>query len=146
MARTTSAAVQAILLGEYGQTIYETSPDLTPFIETASAIVDDVVECSESNDRTTLDSTRAELVERWLAAHFYQQADPGYQSKSTGGASGSFLGRTDMYIESTRYGQTAVRLDKSGCLETLAGKEKKKAGAVWLGLPPSEQTPYYQRD
>jgi hypothetical protein len=51
-----------------------------------------------------------------------------------------------MYLEATLYGQTATRLDKSGCLAALATGERKVAGGVWLGRRPSEQTDYVDRD
>lgn len=144
MARTSSASVQALLLPGRD---YDTddAPSLTPFIDTASAIVDDVDECATDRGYT-LGSTRLELIERWLAAHFFQQSDQGYASKSTAGASASFHGQTKMYLESTKYGQTAVRLDKSGCLQAIASEERKAVQADWLGKPPSTQTDYSERD
>jgi len=147
VARTTAAAVKAVMLpGEEYDTV--TEPSLTPFIDTASAYVDDIVTCAaERSPAVTLSAARLELIERWLAAHFYAQSDKPYASKNTEGASASFHGQTAMYLESTLYGQTAMRLDKSGCLSSIgSGAERKVASAVWLGRPPSEQTDYSDRD
>lgn len=141
MPRTDAAAVQAILLNDYDA---DESPSLTPFIETASAVVDDVAACATAK-AVTLGDTRLELIERWLAAHYYQQSDQGYASNSTEGASASFHGQTAMYLESTKYGQTAVRLDKSGCLAAIAGGERKVASGAWLGKTRAEQLDYEDR-
>lgn len=147
MARTSAAAVKLVLrLGSQGGDYDDAnSPDLTPFIDAASAMVDDAVTCASDRD-ITIDSTRAELIERWLAAHFYATSDKTYQSKSTEGASASFTGQTAMYLESTLYGQHAMRLDKSGCLSAAGGAERKTARAKWLGKRPSLQTDYVDMD
>lgn len=144
MARTTSAAVQALL--EPGQD-YDTltSPSLTPFIETASAMVDDAASCA-TDLGTPISTTRLELIERWLAAHYYVQSDQTYASKNTEGAGASFHGQTAMYLEASKYGQTAARLDPTGCLQSVAGAERKSAGGFWLGKAPSSQTNYRDRD
>lgn len=147
MARTTAAAVKAVLLpGKDYDT--ENSPDLTPFIDTASAYVDDIVTCAADQDpAVTLTDARLELIERWLAAHFYVVSDQTYASKSTEGASASFHGQTGMYIESSRYGQTAMSLDKSGCLASIGGSAGRiRVGTAWLGKAPSNQTDYVDRD
>lgn len=142
--RTTSAAVRALL--EPGKA-YDTvdSPSLTPFIDAASAMIDDVNECATA-DGVTLGDTRLELIERWLAAHFYVMSDQAYTSEGTEGASASYQGQTAMFLTASKYGQMAMRLDKSGCLEAVGGAERKVASGFWLGKPPSGQTPYRNRD
>jgi hypothetical protein len=142
MSRTTVANVQGILAGHYdGRT------DLTPFISTATVLVDWLDAQDTDNELST---TLLEVIERWLTAHFYAHADQIFQSKSTGGASGSFQGQTAMVFSSTQYGQTAMALDVTG---KLAGRNKevldgsrKKATVSWLGLPPSEQLDVEDRD
>lgn len=140
MARTTSSAVQLILLKDYDG---EDLPSLSPYIEAATAIVDRVESCA-SEKEIPLSATELELIERWLSAHFYQMSDQAYTSKSTGGASGSFKGQFGAGFEITTYGQMALRLDYSGCLSAI--DKRQTAGAFWLGKEPSNQTPYYQRD
>lgn len=144
MARTTADAVKALMApgGDYDLIL---EPDLTPFIDTASSVVDDVAECA-ANKGKTLSATKLELIERWLAAHFYQQSDQGYTQRSTLRASGSFQGKTEMYLESTKYGQTASNLDPSRCLDVIANGTRKVAGGFWLGKPKSEQINYEDRD
>lgn len=140
MARTTNLAVQKLLLpgGDY-----DGKSDLSPFVETANALVTRVDACA-TRKGVTLSATELELVERWLAAHCYQQSDKGYQSRSTKGKSGSFHGQWGKNLENTNYGQMALSLDPSGCLAALA--QRQRAGGYWLGKAPSEQTPYDQRD
>lgn len=148
MSRTSSSAVQGILRvgsqgGDYDD---ENSPSLDPYIASATVIVDRVATCATAKGKT-LTSTELELIERWLAAHFYCMSDVTYQSRSTAGASASFTGQTGMYLEGTRYGQMAVSLDYSGCLLAIAtGAQRKTAGFVWGGQRPSEQTNYSERD
>jgi len=57
--------------------------------------------------------------------------DPTYRSRSTGGASGAFDGNTTMGLEGSRYGQAAIRIDVSGCLDII--DKKKYAGTFWAG-------------
>lgn len=145
MSRTTADAVKLVLMDDHGNRRDGSTPDLTPFIDTASAFVDDAIECATEKG-LTIDSTRAELLERWLAAHLYAISDKPYSSKNTEGASASFNGQTAMYFEATLYGQQVMRLDKSGCLAAVGGAEAKVAGGLWLGKTPSEQIPYWERD
>jgi hypothetical protein len=143
MSRTTDTAVKAILLRDYDT---RNSPSLDSFIETASALVDDLVDCATGKG-VTFSAGRLELIERYLAAHFYQQSDKGFTSKSTGDASASYQGKTDMYLTSTLYGQTAITLDKTGCLRSIGtGQVANTARGIWLGKKPSEQLRYDERD
>lgn len=140
MARTTAAAVKLVLAGGKD---YDTdnAPDLTPYIDTASALVDDVDTCATARGYT-LSSTRLELIERWLAAHAYALSDQPYASKATDRASATFQGQTGMNLDATKYGQMAKSLDTSGCLASAG----RKARLLWGGLPPSQQTDYVDRD
>lgn len=129
--RTTPTAVCEVLADNY-----DGSTDLTAFIATASAVVDDVVDCAAEVD-VTLSAARKELLERWLAAHYYTVADPLYTSKKTQDASGTF--------KLTSYYEAAEQLDPSGCLTEMK-KGKVSAELTWLGKPPSDQTDYVDRD
>jgi hypothetical protein len=127
MARTTAIAVKNILLDNYDTL---KNPDLTGFIDTASALVDESVNFATERG-ITLSTTLQERIEAWLAAHYYAQADPLYMSKSTQGASGSFQGQSAMGLEGTRYGQQAKRLDISGGLSSF--DNNARATVLWLG-------------
>jgi hypothetical protein len=148
MARTTPAAVQAVLRKDYDTAGL---PDLAPFIAAASAVVDDVAACADAQG-TPLAAGRLDLIETWLAAHFSAQTDRPYASKGTEGASASFDNQTGMYLEGTTYGQRAVLLDPSGCLAALGATAAPGAAAptatsfFWAGKRPSEQVPYWERD
>lgn len=139
MARTTAALVKGILVRDYdGKT------SLTPFIDTASSFVDDVVTCMSEKGLTAHSAAKLELIERWLSAWAYKQSDKALASKSTGGASGSYQGQTGIGMSNNFYGQTALRLDTSGCLDGI--DESTTAEVFWAGRPPSEQTDYEDRD
>lgn len=146
MARTTSSDVIGILLEDYDS---ENLPSLTPFIESASVIVDRVATCATARNKT-LTTTELELIERWLAAHMYAMSDQPYTSRKTENAEGGFQGKTSMYLEATKYGQNAVNIDYSGCLATMgtpnAVVNKSVASAFWMGKAPSSQIDYVDRD
>lgn len=139
----------AALLGDN----YDGVTDLSGFIDTASAIVDQVVTMAAEKagggtgnytSRFTLTAAVQELIERWLAAHNYALMDPLYMSKSTGGASASFQRQAGMGFESTEYGRMAIRLDFSGCLNNI--DKQQFASCDWLGKAPSVQIPYMDRN
>jgi hypothetical protein len=143
MPRTTILQVQGILGSNYGPLEDGTLPDLQQFIDSATVIVDRVATCASNRNKTLTDG-ELELIERWLSAHLYAQMDMLYQSRSTGGASGSFQGQTGMSLDSTRYGQTAVNIDYSGCLSAIGKRQATQF--MWLGKPASQQIPIDQRD
>jgi len=142
MARVNSDEVQTLLEtgGDYDT---ENEPDLTPFIDSANALVSRVATCAETKGET-LSSTELALIELWLAAHFYCITDRTYAEKKTLDSSAKFHGKTDKGLDFTPYGQTAKDMDPTGCLVEITSR--KKARVLWLGRPPSEQTDYHQRD
>lgn len=101
---------------------------LEGFIDTASKLVDRVECCANGK----LDDQTLELLERWLACHFYASINPNIlQSKSIGGASKSYqVGQVGTGIEGTPYGQQALALDTTGCLESITGE---KVNLTWVG-------------
>lgn len=116
-ARTTPQAVQDLLAGEYdGKT------RLTPSIDTANVMVNWLA-TQDLAAEGLLNSGQLELIERWLSAHYYQMADPGYQNRSTGGASGGFQGQFTTGFKMTRFGQTALVID----VTNLLAKRDKEA-------------------
>lgn len=139
--RTTSALVQGVLGADYGQKPSGELPSLTPYIRIANQVTDRVATAAVDNKNITLTSAELEVIETWLAAHFYTKMDPVYTSKSTGGASGSFVrGKT----EPEPYKDGAIAADYSGCVNAILNRFF--ASANWLGKAPSEQIPYWQRD
>lgn len=138
--RTTAVAVRAVLGRDYDD---ENSPDLSPYCESASSVVDDVV-AKAAADGITISTTKAELIARWLAAHDYCLSDRLFASRNELGAGGSFQGQTGMGLDYTPYGQRARMFDPSGWLEALANGSV--ATVDWLGKPASSQLSYTDRN
>ena len=150
MARTTSTLVIGILGRDYdSQPEVGAPPSLTPYIDTASALVDDIVANAVALGLPALSAGRLELIERWLSAHYYQQSDQGFTSKSTDGASASFKGQTGKGLNGTQYGQSAITLDTTKYLQKIAaevdGNQAKTATLLWLGKNPTDQIDYETR-
>lgn len=139
--RTTPSDVQAVLQSDYDSS---TSPDLDPYIRSANLMVDRVVTCATAKG-ITLTTDEKLWIETWLAAHLYACSDRPLDQKNTADSGGRFSGTTGMRLEATLYGQHAMALDYSGCLEALF-QRRNRITARWLGRPPSEQTDYDDRD
>lgn len=137
--RTTETLVKGVLLRDYDS---RNEPSLTPFIATASLLVDAVVTCAARKSVTFTDD-HLELMERWLAAHYYTKNNPVYSSKSTDGRSASFV-RDPQTPEP--YKRVALDLDTTGCLAALLTDKKGRAGFSWLGKKPTEAIPYTERE
>lgn len=125
MAYTNPQAVAGILADDYNLTT-----DLQQFIDTADIIIQRVKSCAAAR-RVPLTPIELEMIERWLAAHMYCMSSPQYQSEATGGISVSYTGQTGLHIESTRFGQMAINLDYSGCLNAISSRSFARAN--WLG-------------
>lgn len=137
MPRTTANAVKGIIEVDDDQ-------DLTSYIETANALVTDQCTGYRSDGVTPqYDSTRLELIERWLSAHFF--AINFRRTLQEGVATGpnQMFDRiqVDLGLNNTAYGQQAMRLDTFGNLAALENSMKtvKKTfngegrRIVWLG-------------
>lgn len=140
MSRTNSSAVIAVLGDDYGPRADGSTPSMTPYIDTASNLVDQVVVDSTAAGYSLTGAT-LELIERWLSAHYYTKSDPAYTSRSTEGASGSFVRSSQ---DPEPYLGPAIDLDPSGCLNALL--KRQRAGAVWGGKTASTQLTYDQRN
>jgi hypothetical protein len=147
MARTNADAVKGVLrLGsEGGDYDDDFSPSLIPYIDAASMLIDQAVTCAAKKNKA-LTTTQQEILERWVAAHFYCCSDRTYQARNTAQAGGTFSGQTAMYLEATLYGQTAMRLDPSGCLAAIGGKQRNTARGIWLGKPDRDERAYEDRN
>lgn len=128
MARTTPAAVQALLADNW-----DGITDLQQFIDTASAVVDDVVVSSATRlpPSMTLTAVKQELIERWLACHYYHVMDQMWQAQTVASASMTAQGQTTMSIEGSKYGQAAINLDFSGTLYAIS--RRYFARGFWMG-------------
>ena len=142
MSRTTEAAVKGILLRDYDSV---NLPSLTPFIDTATLIVDGISTYA-TNNGPAVSAAQLEIVERWLSAHFFKMSDRPYKQKSTAGSSASFDGNTGMGFDATLYGQMAKRLDPTGYLKQQDAMNSTRGSLTGAGKPPSEQVAYWDRD
>ena len=129
--RTSDVAVKAILLDNYDA---EKAYVLTAFIESANVLTNRVV---AKDTAALLSVTDQEMIERYLAAHFYQHGDQGFSKRSEGTVAGTFHGKTEQGLSSTQYGQAAIGFDSTGELaainaELINGKSRK-ARVIWAG-------------
>ncbi|MCK9569338.1 hypothetical protein M0R72_10410 [Candidatus Pacearchaeota archaeon] len=138
--RVTEEDVKSLI--ETGNDYLGVAIAVAPFINAANALTDKVD--AEDDDGLLTDALLAQ-IEMFLAAHLYAHRDQQYANESRGGASATYQGQFGMGLDSTRWGQTAKMLDVTGYLANL-GQAKPEAEAFWIGLPPSEQTDYEDRD
>ena len=104
--------------------------DLTPFIDTANSLVEEIASSSGHDD------ARLELIERYLAAHFYTLRDPRPTSEKAGSVGVNYQSKVDLNLKTSHYGQTALVLDTSGLLAAInnrASRGKKTVSVHWLG-------------
>lgn len=108
-----------------------------PAIETASALVDEVCAPVLKADGVTLryDAARLELIERWLACHFYCIMLPKNQVSSARiGVNRTIETKLGLGFDVTRYGQMAMRLDTAGGLAVVNQQAKDGKYRVRPGL------------
>lgn len=135
--RTTADAVKLILDFDPVNTI-------DPFIDTANNVVTNVCGAAGYSDETL------ELIERWLAAHYYCTLDPQYAAEKTLQAGVQFHGKTGKYLEASIYGQQAMSVDFKGLLaawnKQMQSGGPVEVGAQWLGKddPYGRYTDGYQ--
>ena len=103
MARVTDLEVKEII---------ETLLDMTPFIGTATLIVD------EDLVGQGLSDARLREIELYLAAHFTTLRERQLQSEEFGDAKDVFLGQVGKGLSSSIYGQQAIALDTTGELKS----------------------------
>ncbi len=138
MARTTPFGVVGII--DVDATI-----DLTPFIDIANELVTELCTGDLGPD-PGYSTVRLELIERWLAAHFYTNRDPRPVNEKAGPVGEAFQSEVDLGFDTSHYGQTAIRLDTNGELAKLNRKTKKlekagttqRASLLWIGTEVSE--------
>ena len=136
VARTTYAALAKII--EVDAVI---TADAAAFIDTATALVDRMGADAEDGSGNpfwddTVDAVMLELIERWLAGHFYAVRDPRYGSEGSSSSQTSYLTKIGMYLSLTHEGQQALLLDTSGWLSALSKKAEgrgKRVGVFWAG-------------
>lgn len=143
MARTTPAKVKKIVAVDEAALGLDVTLDLTPFIDAANELVTEVCASATNEDGSDYyTSTRLEMIETWLAAHFYCILAPQAKFEGVGPVQESFDSKVDLGLDVTKYGQQAKRLDTFGGLAALDA-EMKKGGKIrmrarWLGKTHEE--------
>lgn len=116
-------------------------PNLDPHILSANVIV--TKKCVSDDDPLT--EEHAELVERWLAAHFYAVSDPQSTYEQAGSVSIKFESKVDLGLNLTRFGQQAMVVDTTGGLAAWNAEIQNGRGGrlsarfQWLGTPKADE-------
>lgn len=87
--------------------------DFDPHIEAASLLVDELLVDSPT---FTYTAARREMVERYLAAHFYTVRVGQVTEEQAGPVREKVAFKIDLYLANTKYGQQAIILDTGGNL------------------------------
>jgi len=94
--------------------------DITPFINTANIIVNDVLIGQGYGSNTLVE------IEKWLSAHFVSIRSPQVKQEKIGDASVVYQsGVVAKGLESTLYGQQVKLLDYKGVLSSLGKRVAK---------------------
>jgi len=124
--RTTPEAVDLII--SYDTTLI---PDLTPFIASASLLVDTIVDIPTAPSDAIL-----EVVERYLCAHLIGITDPRLGSEQVKSLQASYQYKLKEGLGLTHWGQTAMLLDTTGRLARYNQQLIEGRGTVqffWAG-------------
>jgi hypothetical protein len=134
MPRTTAELVRGII--DIPASVLDA--ELDPFILTANELVTE--KCSAVVGYSEI---RLELIERWLAAHFYAIWDAQSLIEEAGTVKQQIESKVDLGFDVTRWGQQAMRLDTNGALAVLNNSAKKATAPLpaqgysaqvrWLG-------------
>lgn len=118
--------------------------DVGDDISWAISMANELVEEKCNTSSNAYSTTRLELIERNLAAHFYTTYKPRAKSEKAGSVAETIQGAWDLGFDTSLYGQSAMRLDTGGGLSALNQASKKgikiKVGATWGGTPLDEET------
>jgi len=123
--------------------IVEVDPSISLdiFIEAAHSLV--TRECSDSG----YDDETLELIEAYLAAHFYKLRDQSVASEKAGSVAVSYQYKIGMFLAETKEGQMAMILDTAGNLAALSKRTEEGESATvsmgWLGTD-YETEEYYR--
>lgn len=138
MARTTKAQIEAII--EVDATVVPDDAAMEPFILVANELVTE--RCTgAAGPSTPYTDARLEMIERWLAAHFYTNRDPRVTDERAGGVSATYQSSVGLGFDTSHYGQMAMRLDTNGGLAKLNEDTKKgrpRVRVVWPGTYPDD--------
>lgn len=138
MARTNFTNVSAVV--EIDSAI---TTDAVEHIDSANVLVSKMVAKAKDTDGNPFysevgDATQLEIIERWLAAHFYAVTDPRFASERSMTEEVKYsIGKLGMMLSATMFGQQAMILDDSGWLANLNAEltttKGKRVYVEWLG-------------
>lgn len=141
--RTTAALVAKII------EVDVEGVDLDAFIDPANEMVTEV--CGAV--ATGYSPSRLELIERWLSAHFFTVLSPRPVRERVSTLVTEYMHKVDLGLDTSHYGQMAMRLDTKGGLALLNNSMKTQKGILsggtttggaltpgvkWLGTIPEE--------
>lgn len=132
-ARTTSELVGGIIE-------VDSNISLDPFITTANELVTEICVPAGYTDE------RLELIERFLAAHFYTLRDPRPTSEGAGSVQAAYQSKVDLGLKTSHYGQQAMILDTAGGLAELNANTHimptvaRTVSVTWLGTEDESST------
>lgn len=141
--RTTATAVKKII--ETNSSIVVIDADLDPFIETANNLVDQCC-TGDAGPATAYSDATLELIERWLAAHFYAIRDTRRSKEVADEVSESYMYRLGLNLNVTLWGQQALAIDTNGGLADVSkraeegNKKPSGIGVSYLGKDPRTTT------
>lgn len=114
---------------------------LTPFIRSAAVTVDWL---ASQDSESLLNDERLELIELFLAAHFFEVKKKRTTNESRNGVSASFQGQTKMGFLGTDHGVHACELDLTGLLarqsRLLEEGSNETIDMLWPGTLYDDQT------
>lgn len=126
--------------------IIEVDPavDLTPFIMTATVLT--TTACGGHGYSDDGVNSQMEIIERWLAAHFYAIRDTQLTFAKAGTANVGFQTKLGLGLRLTSWGQQALILDTSGSLAAIENSaEVKKVLKVYGFWGGTCYPPYFRK-
>lgn len=131
MARTNATNVRGIVT----ELREDSTISLTAAIDTANLLVTRL--CEKAYIEALPDPAdyepQLEIIERWLAAHFWSCDNPKLLEETMGRAKDVIQGKVDLGLRLTHYGQQALVMDYLGTLQPVANTKPKKVRMLWLG-------------
>ena len=128
--RTTSDLVAQLVDVQAGK-------DLSPFIAVANQLTTDICTYTTNPYTDGYVGSKMELIERWLAAHFYTVFDNQLTAAKAGTVAVRYQHKIGYGLKTSMYGQQAIILDTNGGLaawdNTAQIKRKIKLSIGWMG-------------
>jgi hypothetical protein len=119
--------------------------DLTPFIQAASMLVDEKCLPVQISNPAVYTNARLEMIERWLAAHFYSVMRKRTVEEQVATIREKSEFKVDLGLQVTGHGQQVMFLDTAGGLAAWNNNMqlvRKIVGTLtWIGDPTIDECP-----